>query len=770
MPQYPSFDTTSFEKLDFPYDRIENELSDKPRLIRGLNTYITRRGKLARRPGNKPLESGRFDYRVDRMWIYETEETPQRIYLVFSAFNHTTNYWELYYQRFSSPAPGPIVKFTDIRGCNTSLLPHEAVVARGKIYIKGYPPAVDNLYGSIIFDGSGGTANFYPWGIPRPTQPARISAKIAYLDGGITDTALSMDIDGTDIFPATPFTMQLDNEQVTVTDKTGFPTLVITRAANGTTAAAHLDKTLCVYRDGWAASTYPVNVNLTWRYVYCYESITGQVSSRVATEADPRQNPSGTGSFANLIPKITVRGTTDTTNIPYIRIYRTTDGGGRFYYLDRIANTGDIDITYEDKYLASVLGTTGFDSPISDEVLSGNTPVICPSTISNDPPPPNISPDTPGVDPIDASTPITYYAGRVFYGIGTKLLFSGNEEITDGVPEECFPSGTNGNFYAVKDPITNLRATADALYVTTLNQSYILTGQTRDSFNLRPIYDNVGSPYGHPRAITRFGNTIATLTHDFRIALIEGNDEPKTISDPLYTDLVDSSSTGAEFQIEYWADLEKAWIFVCAHRQDDPRLSRQWVFDVSKSKEQNTDFWFPPWDMNISCLVAGRISESTAQRRLISFFWDAQNLKGYFSRLDPTARETQDYHWDGYTSYNVFFTTHLVRVKPGNHINAINLDAMVPTVNSIKFDRTAFSTLESDPYCYYYLDDFWTDGISSDILTDPPRREASKGYITQYIQVNEVAERVALEIRLINNADSFEMQTLSFIFVPTSGA
>ncbi|CAB4142802.1 hypothetical protein UFOVP434_39 [uncultured Caudovirales phage] len=768
MPQSNAFDTTSFEKLDFEYDRIENELSDKPRLIRGLNTFITRRGKLARRPGTKELTNGRFDFRVDRMWVYETEESPQRIYLVFSAFNHTTNYWELYYQRFSSPTPGPIVKFTAIRGCNLSRLPHEAVVARGKIYIKSFPDSATDFYGSIIFDGSGGVPKFYPWGIPRPTQPARIIANIAYLNGGITAIATTLIVDA-DTFPAAPFTLQLDNEQVSVTSKAGL-TFTITRAINGTTAAPHLNKTLCVNRNGWVASTYPVNVNLTWRYVYCYESITGQVSSRVATEADPRQAPSGTGSFANLIPRITVRGTADTVNIPFIRIYRTTDGGGRFYYLDKIANTGDVNITYEDKFLAQNLGTTGFDAPITDEVISGTASTICPSTISNDPPPPNAAPKVPGVDPIDPATPTTYYAGRIFYGIGTKLVFSGNEEITDGVPEECFPSGTNGNFYAVKDPITNLRATADALYVTTINQSYILTGQTLDSFNLRPIYDNVGSPYGHPRAITRFGNTIATLTHDFRIALIEGNDEPKTISDPLFTDIVDSSSSGAEFQIEYWADLEKSWVFVCAHRNDNTELSRQWVYDINKSKELNKDFWFTPWDMNTSCIVAGRISEATAQRRLIVFFWDAENLKGQFSRLDPTGRETQDFHWDGFTSYNLFFTTHLAKVSPGNHVNAINLDAMVPCVSQIKFDRTAFSTVESDPYCYYYLDDLWTDAISSDLLTDPPRREPSKAYITQYIQVNEVAERVALEMRLINNADSFELQNLSFIFVPTSGA
>ena len=769
MPQYPAFDATAYDNLDFPYNRIENELSETPRLIRGLNTWITRKGKLARRPGTKPLPDGRFDYRVDRIWVYETEESPQRIYLVFSAFNHTTNLWELYYQRLSSPTPGAITKFPDLRGCNKSQAAHEANSSRGKLFIKAFPPTTESFLGSIIFDGSDGVPKIQPWGIGAPVVPARIDALVDTLDGGISAAALSLDITGPDTFPAAPFVLQLDNEQVTVTGKAGLK-FTITRGSNGTTAAAHLDKTLCVYRNAWATSSFAVNVNLTWRYTYCYESITGQVSSRVPLEFDPTKAPSATGPFANLIPKIILRGTADTVNVPYIRIYRTTDGGGRFYYLGKIANTGDIDITYSDDTLATVLGTTGFTQPIGDDKLTDNTSIICPSTTSNDPPPPVVTPKIVGVNEVQLSTPIAYYAGRFWYGIGTKILFSGNEEITDGVPEESWPSGTNGNFYAVKDPVTNLKATSDALYITTLNQSYIITGQTKDSLNLRPIYDNVGSPYGHPRAITRYGNTIATLTHDFRVALIEGENEPRTISDPLFTDIVDASSSGAEFQIEYWSDLEKSWIFVCAHRQDDPRYSRQWVFDTTKAKSAGGEFWFTPWTMETTCVAAGRISEGSGQRRLIVFFWDAVNLKGYFSRLDPTARETQDYQWDGYQSYDLYFTTHLARVKPGNHINGINIDAMVPNVSFIKFDRTVFSSTEEDPYVYYYLDDFWTDSISSDLLTEPPRREQSKGYKTQYVQINEVAERVAVEMRLINNADSFELQTLAFVFTPTSGA
>lgn len=770
MPQYQAFDTTSFENVDFPYDRIENELSDKPRLVRGLNTYITRRGKLARRPGNVELANGRFDYRVDRMWEYQTEESPQRVYWIYSVFNHNTNFWELYYQRMSSPIPGNITKFIDIRGCNSSLIPHEAAVARGRIYIKSYPSASVNLYGSVIFDGSEGIPKFYPWGIPRPTQPAKIDATIGYLDGGINSSTTSITIVTPDPFPATPFTVQIDNEQMTVTAKAGL-NLTVTRGVNGTTAAAHLNRSLIVLRNSWANSSYAVNVNLTWRYAYAYESVTGQVSSRSVQESDPRQAPSATGSFNNLIPKIIIRGNADTTNIPYIRIYRTTDGGGRFYFLDKIANTGDVNITYSDNNLAGVIGSSGFTSPVTDDVLAESAAIIAPTTVSNDVPPPNVSPDIVGVDPIAASTPIAYYAGRFWYGIGTKIVFSGNEEITDGVPEECFPSGTNGNFYNIQDPVLNFKATADALYITTVNQSYLITGQTRDSFNLRPIFNNIGSPAGNPRAIERYGNTVFSMTHDFKIIQIDGNDAPSIISDELFTDLVDSSNFGGEFQIVYWGDLEKSWLIISSHRADNPTLSRQWVYDLNKSRERNRSFWFTPWDMNITCMASGRISESTGQRRLISFFWDEANKKGQFSRLDPTARETQDFHWDGKKNFNLFFTTHLIRVTPGNHINGVNLDSMVPVINRVKFDRTQFSTLDDDPYVYFYLDDFWTDAISvDDVLTEPPRREQSKGYSTQYVQINEVAERVALEMRLINNADSFELHTLSFQFVPTSGA
>lgn len=60
------------------------------------------------------------------------------------------------------------------------------------------------------------------------------------LNGAITNVALAMVVDSATGFPAVPFVVQIDSEQINVTVKAGV-NWTITRAANGTTAAAHAD-------------------------------------------------------------------------------------------------------------------------------------------------------------------------------------------------------------------------------------------------------------------------------------------------------------------------------------------------------------------------------------------------------------------------------------------------------------------------------------------------------------------------------------------------
>jgi len=91
---------------------------------------------------------------------------------------------------------------------------------------------------------------------------------------------------------------------------------------------------------GWTSSANAVTVLNGWLYTYTWIQQSGNETDRAPLQTNPDLNPSGTGAFTNKIPSMTVIGPDDTTEYPFINIYRTTDGGGTFFLLKQIVNLG----------------------------------------------------------------------------------------------------------------------------------------------------------------------------------------------------------------------------------------------------------------------------------------------------------------------------------------------------------------------------------------------------------------------------------------------
>jgi len=81
--------------------------------------------------------------------------------------------------------------------------------------------------------------------------------------------------------------------------------------------------------------------------------------------------------------------------------------------------------------------------------------------------------------------------GRFFIASGNKLYFSGGPDITNGVPEECFPPA---NVFTLPDKVTCLKSLSIGLAVWTTADSYIVIGEDTVSFTLRPWQKNFGVP------------------------------------------------------------------------------------------------------------------------------------------------------------------------------------------------------------------------------------------------------------------------------------
>lgn len=776
MPKNTQYDSFRSPDWRMPYNRIIAELSEKPRLVRGYNALVTLGGKLQKRPGTIEVEDEvggtASAYRMDRCVLYETQEVPSRVYLVASMYDTVNDVWKAQYYR-----PGVSTGWTDvgnIRSLDQSTAPQQIVVSRGLCYIKSYPDSAStDKYGTAIFDGSAAGPVTYLWGLPAPTQPARISGRVTTLGANLDASSTAVTVDANFSPAVTPnFVIQIDYEQMLVTSTGAGTNWTVTRGYNGTTADTHDEGTLVLYRD-WSASDHRVDVERGWRYCYSWKSVTGQVSNRSPMETNPDLLPSSTGPFFDLVPKLTVRGHVDTTNIPEIIIYRTTDGGGTFYELETITNTGDVDITYLDDSLESGSGGGTYNDPVPDDLLDQAN--IAPTLTSNTAPPTVLAEDgVIGVDTPSPSTPIVFYNGRLWYGIGNVLFFSGNEEISEGVPEECWPAGLRGNFYRFQYPIVNVAATNNAVYVFTTKVVYVVTGSNLETFNPQVLYNNIGAPEENQRAVTAFGTKVAFLTQDYRIALIEGNDEPRIISDPLYTDIVDALNAGGSADIKYWGDLEKEWLVISVHNELQPGFSRHWIYDIKQSALLREDFWNVPWTLRTVTSYSDRIAEDTNQRRLCFYIWDPTLPYGRFVRIDPTNRTYRDVTvgtttTPGTEGIDFSIDTYLHTVPPGNHVNQLRVPALDPVVQFFQVERS-LQPEDEDPDFFYYLDDFWYDPIAAEFIEDPPRRNQSIAYKTMDIQVNDGGcHRFAFRVQKTNSTGPIELQTYAIVWNPDGG-
>lgn len=761
-------DSVFYDKLYFPYNRILSPHDDTSRIIEGLNTYITTGGKLSRRPATITIPGGAELGRIDRLFLYETLNG--KIYLLASIYDYIGEKWTMFYNRLSASTNW--VQIGTIRSCDASTAPQEVVCARGLAFIRNTPvSAASDPYGTAVFDGSG-TPTLSPWGIAPPSTPVAIRGAISHLSADITAAVTTIILDANfSPAPSTPFTAIIENEEIYVTANAS-GTLTVTRGYNGTTASSHLAKTPVIYRN-FGASSHRVDVNRGWEYSYAYVSRTGQISNLAPPQTNPDKMPSNTGVFIDLIPAITIPGYDDPVIYPHINVYRTTDGFGQYYFLERITNPGDgVNVTYLDDSLGSGAAGTTYNDPVPDAILSTNN--IGPTLTSNSPPPAVVSPQITGIDNPLQGTPLAYFAGRIWYGLKNYIFYSGNEEIMEGVPEECFPSGLFGNYFKFQHEIINMRSTVNALYVTTVHDTYVITGSVRAEFAVRPLYKNMGSPNGQPLSMTTFGDKVAILTNDYRVAILEGDREPHIISDPLYTDIVNTITVqAAKCEITYFGDLDKEWLIVTIHNVNNAALSRQFVYDIKLSKKLERDFWFTPWSIPSVCMFSGRIYEDSSQRRLCFFVFDNTTTYGILTYLDTTATANTDTISSNFQSvqsgidFHATFNQHLN--PAGNHVNLLRVPNLTPVVNQLTLERILYNG-DSDPDVFYYLDDIWTDPISVEVLNDPARRNLPIGYKTHIATFNEACFRFSFQIRINSSIRPFDLLGYTITWNPDAGA
>jgi hypothetical protein len=723
--------------------------------------YVTPGGSLQKRPVFSTWWFGQTNQiisgkRIDYVWHYTTLPDANGVvysYELMSVFNLSTTLWEMYFRPTIS---GVIQIFSNVRFVNNSTQIHRVGFSRGVAYVKALPTAASaEKLGTIIFDGSGGTVVYKFWGMLGPTIPARITGDTNKLTVAATATAATLTVASTTGFDTPTGRLWIDTEVVDYTGTTATTFTGCTRGAAGSKAAEHAVNTRVLQRD-WSASAHKVEVNQGWQYTYTWKTVQEGETNRAPLEFNPSLLPSDTLPFFGLRPKVTVQGHTDTTNVTKICIYRTTDGGGDFYFLEEITNTGSGAIVYEDKSLGSGASGTTLEDPLPDIKL--DTTRMAPSLTSNSPPPTVNPPSVVGVaTPSRNASHIVSFSSRFWYAIDNVVYYSGDEEIKTGIPEESWPSGTFGNFFRFTDRIVALQATSGALYILGITYIYILTGTNKETFSVRKIASHAGMWEQAPEASVSFLDRVAYLADDGRVMLITG-DYVDVISEPII-----AASRGTGFvQMVFYTRLNVQWLCLLNPARSGGATSTMQVYDWARSTMERRDFWFAPWSGRLNAIWTFEQSGSRVMGAVANDSVGTPNSSGLVAiDVDSFGGDVTDS-----IILNAAWTTLarvlVVRIQtfknpPGNHVNSHAVPALTTVLGYCKLDYYSGGVTTNIGLTVFYDNALLTGTAATSRQVSPTRRTASAGYITREWWFWQVGQDFGLTI---SNGDMADGQSL----------
>lgn len=224
---------------------------------------------------------------------------------------------------------------------------------------------------------------------------------------------------------------------------------------------------------GITLSASPNAITAQTGYVYgqSFTSIYGHESSVSAL------SPS-TSVFTNLDVRVNVLSSTD-PQVNGINIYRSTDGGDADPSIMRlVAQLPNADASYVDSTLDINLGLqTG------------------PALYVNDPP-----------QPLNG---FVWSNGRI-WGINQSVTwFTGNEEVTNGIPEECMSDAINGNFYAWPSEVGGMAVTSNGVDIGLDEQFWQISGDALATFRKSKLLAGGGTRY--PINIIDVGDSVFWL-------------------------------------------------------------------------------------------------------------------------------------------------------------------------------------------------------------------------------------------------------------------
>jgi hypothetical protein len=318
-----------------------------------------------------------------------------------------------------------------------------------------------------------------------------------------------------------------------------------------------------------------------------------------------------TGIFTNLNIRVNVLSSSD-PQVNGINIYRTTDGGDSDPQAMRlVASLTNTDAAYIDTTIDTNLGLqTG------------------PALYVNDPP-----------QPLNG---FVWSNGRIWGKTGAYTWFTGNEEITNGIPAECMSDATNGNYYGWPSQVGGMAVTSNGVDIGLSEQFWQISGDTLATFRKSKLLQGGGTLF--PINIMSVGDSVIWI------------DSAKQAF----------SSSAGEFGEPIRPDLSKldpSQSFVVFHKSKlynwmvilDVLNSTLYVYDLDLSQ------WNCPWvfDTPVTAITSGEVTSGNVEL-LVAFG------SGHVLYLTP------DSFVDDNQTYGESLISNLLPIVPGRGTTARN--------------------------------------------------------------------------------------------------
>lgn len=299
---------------------------------------------------------------------------------------------------------------------------------------------------------------------------------------------------------------------------------------------------------------------------YIYEFCYGSYDALGHHVSSPTPVSNNTGAFTNkLNVAVPLVASTD-PQVNHIHVFRTTDGSGSPLTFFEIPTSPYPNTTQ----------TITDAAPDADLNLSS----IAPIATFNDPP-------TPGHGP-------KYFSGRIWMFNTNKVVFSGLEEITLGVPEESFPSGVAGNFWSFDEPVKAEgvagSGTNQTLGVFCGGRLYGIVGNTLDTFQRYSVSQRRGCR--NVTCTTSLGGMVAWLDSSNQIWATDGS-TLEELSIDIRPDLVGINPATCSMTFHVAGRFH--WLVFSTG-------TKLYVYDMDEEQ------WMPPWSFACQYIYSGEIS------------------------------------------------------------------------------------------------------------------------------------------------------------------